>query len=438
MLDKYKNSNGPLTRKFLLKLLEHIIDVFQNYLFEKKKHEIVAKKLYLHVINNFEIFERKLPSILNKLHISENKKTKKKSEILTKSNKEFVFNKERFISELKMSTKNKLKFETQKLAKDPVEVNQELRIYKNSCNRVSIQVFRISNFYFRLLQRSFDQIFSKMFETKKKVTEKEKTLLSAVYDDNKSSLIENEKYLNLEVDKILLKMMNICEKPIESISVFFRIRLKKYIFDFFIKNLLKCFLIDSHNYYISDEYDLVDKSFYKMQRDHKTILKIIPQFDNHEFFTTSIRIMEQMYKISKAKNQSILRELLDLKLMQPKRIRLPDLILLLKVNPYLRRRERLRNQIKDELKYKVEKMKSKFFSTFHLNLKGLIKFITLLRGKRNYYKKKSEFLTISQVEKTGFKYGIKVNALTVIHFFLIFRLHWIRSISLSISVVLCL
>jgi hypothetical protein len=118
--------------------------------------------------------------------------------------------------------------------------------------------------------------------------------------------------------------------------------------------------------------------------------------------------MEQMYKISKAKNSKILDDLFQLKVMQPKRIRIQDLILLLKVNPFMRRREKLRNQIKDELRDKVEKMKSKFYSNFHLNLKGLIRFIMLLRGRRNYYKKKSEFLTISQVEKTGFKFGIKV------------------------------
>ena len=398
-----------MTRKFLLKLLEHIIDVFQNYLFEKKKHEIVTKKLYLHVINNFEIFERKLPSILNKLHIEEPKQKQSKKEILTKSDKDFVFNKDRFISELKLSTKNKMKFESQKIENKPKEINQELRLYKNSCNRVSIQVFRISNFYFRLLQRSFDQIFSKMFETKKKASEKERTLLSAVYDESKSSLIENEKYLNLDIESIFLKMMSICEKPIESISVFFRIRLKKYVFDFFIKNLLKCFFIDIHNYYISDEYDLVDKSFYKMQRDHKKLLSMITNYENHQFFTTSIKLMEQMYKISKAKSTRILDDLLQLKIMQSKRIRLPDLILLLKVNPYMRRREKLRNQVKVDLREKVDKMKSKFYSNFHLNLKGLIKFIMLLRGHRNYYKKKNEFLTISQVEKTGFKFGIKVN-----------------------------
>ena len=107
-----------MTRKFLLRLLEHIIDVFQNYLFNEKKNEIVKKKLYLHVINNFEIFERKLPSILDKLHIKESKEKKVKKKLLTKSDKDFVYNKNRFISDLKLSTKNKVKFEKNQLQKE--------------------------------------------------------------------------------------------------------------------------------------------------------------------------------------------------------------------------------------------------------------------------------------------------------------------------------
>ena len=408
MLNKYKNSNGQLTRKFLLNLLEHIIDAFQNYLSREKKHEIVKKKLYLHVINNFEIFERKLPSILDKLHVDFDKEEKKGKAILTKSDKDFVYNKERFISNLKLSTKNKFKMDTNSQGKDLEEINEELRVYKNACNRVSIQVFRISNFFFRLLQRSFDQIFSKMFQTKKKATEKEQALLSTVYDVNASSLIENEKYLNLNTEEIFLKMMKTCENSFESISVFFRIRLKKYVFDFFIKNLVKCLLMDLHNFYISDDYDLVDKSFYKLNRDIKQLSKLIQGFDNFKFFTLSLRVMEQLYAIFKAKNHNILDALVGLKSMEPKRIRLQDLILLLKVNPFLRRKEKLRNQIKDQLKEQVSKMNLKFYSIFHKTLGGLIRFIVLLRGKRNYYKKKDEFLTISQVEKTGFKFGLKV------------------------------
>ena len=87
----------------------------------------------------------------------------------------------------------------------------------------------------------------------------------------------------------------------------------------------------------------------------------------------------------------------------------PDLILLLKVNPFLRKREKLRNQIKDELKERLGKTNFKFYSTFHKTLKGLVRFIIMLRGKKDYYKKKDDFLTISQVEKTGFKFGLKVS-----------------------------
>lgn len=407
MLDKYKNANGPLTRRFLLKLLEHIIDVFQNYLFRDKKHEIVRRKLYLHVINNFEIFERKLPSILNKLQKKGLEAAAKPRQVLTKSDKDFVFNRERFISDLKLSNKNKFKEDSQSQVRFK-QVDEELRVYKHSCNRVSIQVFRISDFFFSLLQRSFDQLFAKMFETSKRLSEKEKTLLSAVQDEHKTALIENERYLELDAEKILLRMMSLCEKPIESISVFFRIRLKKYIFDFFVKNLLKCLLIDLHNYYLADEYDLVDKSFYKVHRDHKRIAKIVGGFENHEFFSTSLRVMDQMHRISKARQDSILDELIALKSMQPRRIRQPDLVLLLRVNPSLRRREHLKNSVKEQLKTRLEKMRSKLYSTFHKTLKALIRFIILLRGRKSYYKKKSEFLTISQVEKTGFKNGLKV------------------------------
>lgn len=409
MLNKYKNSDGPLTRKFLLKLLEHIIDAFQNYLTTKKKAEIIEKKLYLHVINNFEIFERKLPSILDKLSIKYQKQNKIFEPSLTKSDKDYVYNKERFISELKFSTKNKIKFEQEVTKEEIREQNEELRMYKGSCNRVSIQVFRISNFFFRLLQRSFDQIFVPMFQRKKKASEKEKVLLSMVNDMTKSSLIENEKYLNLDVLQIFLKMMTICEKSVESISIFFKIRLQKYVFDFFIKNILKCFLIDIHNYYISDDYDLIDKNFYKINRDLKQLNNAIPNYENYQFFSLSLKVMEKMYSIFKAKQDTVLDEIIDIKVLQPKRIRLPDLILLLKVNPFLRKREKLRNQIKDELKERLGKTNFKFYSTFHKTLKGLVRFIIMLRGKKDYYKKKDDFLTISQVEKTGFKFGLKVS-----------------------------
>lgn len=408
MLDKYKNSSGPLTRRFLLKLLEHIIDVFQNYLFREKKREIVEKKLYLHVINNFEIFERKLPSIWGKLQKKEPAKARRKRAILTKSDKDFVFNRERFISDLKLSTKNKLKGESLGSAVRVREADEEQREYKHSCNRVSIQVFRISDFFFKLLQRSFDPIFSKMFETKKKVSEQEKTLLSAVQDETRSALVESERYLKLDAEAILRKMMSVCAAPIESISVFFRIRLQKYVFDFFVKHLLRCFLIDMHNFYLSDEYDLVDKSFYKMQRDQKRLAKVVPQFENHEFFSVALGVVEQVHRTSRSRNESALEELLKLKAMQPRRIRLADLVLLLRVNPFLRKKERLRNLLKDRLKERLAAMRSKFYSSFHKTLAGLITFIRLLRGKRNYFKKKAEFLTISQVEKTGFKNGLKV------------------------------
>ena len=409
MLENYKNSNGFLSQRLVLKLLEHIVFVFQDNLLFKRKEHIIKNKLYFKVINNYQIFDRKLPELIAKIEI---RTSLRPSNTITQSPNSERHATSKQSNNTKLSRKgsnqsnNKRQFQT---ATDRIHRKIVKKAYLEACTKIKVQFFNISNYFFTLYMESLKIVFGRFFKSHKKVSQKEFQLLSQIPDMSKLPELQTRRYSDLKLTRVLENMIRIVERVLDSISFMFTGRLQRFVLIYFTQSVLLCFLEEVQDLHDQRRYKDADGVFKKLRRDKEQFRRFLKDSPIEEMGRQCLEIMDEIYFVSKSCEEDIVDDLLHLKRISRNYLSNRDLELILEVNPNLRKmlqkdKQRLANRLNKNLYLQ----RVTHDSAFRKNLRAMATFIICLKRVNYEDADKDNFITVSQIEKTGFKFGVKV------------------------------